>query len=104
MFDLFGIKAKRRVAELEARLADAKRGETATEGALADTRAQVMHLRKVAESLRNRVRTHGKTTGESDFISVCLDIRNNGKMISERRFNASLDLIKDERKLVGGAL
>lgn len=104
MFDLFGIKAKRRVAELEAQLANAQRDGNAMGGALAGTRAQVMHLRKIAEEMKSRVHTHGKTTGENDFIAVCLDIRSNGKMISERRFNASMDLIKGERELIGGVL
>ncbi|MGG8042497.1 hypothetical protein PGO05_03675 [Klebsiella aerogenes] len=88
--DLFGFKAKRKVAALEA---EVKR-----------LRAANVAAYKVTYSLRQRVIENGMTNAERRFITVCRDIYKHGKMISPRRFHASIESIERDRSFQGGEL
>ena len=105
MFDIFGIKAKRRVAELETlvneldtRLIEYARIAGAKEAMISGLNGQLIAVRRLANEMRDRVRSHGKTTAEHEFIRACMDIFNKGKKMSEHRFNFSMVQIKRERE------
>lgn len=105
MFDLFGFKAKRRVAQLERALlkqaevnADYVRQQSAREAHISGLNGQLIAVRRLAEEMRDRVRSHGKTEGEAEFIRACLDIHSKGKKVSEHRFNYSMTLIRKEHE------
>lgn len=105
MFDIFGLKAKRRVAQLESviaeqskKYADALRVAGSCEARIAGLNGQIIAVRTLANEMRDRVRTHGKTEGEAEFIRACLDIHSKGKKVSEHRFNYSMTLIRKEHE------
>lgn len=97
MFDLFGINAKRKLAELEREVADLRECRVIHEGQVSGLSMQVKQLRTIAEQMRARVRSHGKTSSEAAFIAACMDIHSNGKMISTLRFRSMLELINRDR-------
>ena len=68
------------------------------EGFIAGQNAQIIQLRGIAEGLRERIQTHGKTGEEQRFIATCLDIYKNGRGISRPRFHAAMKVIADERE------
>ncbi|MBF4179683.1 hypothetical protein [Lelliottia nimipressuralis] len=112
MFDIFGIKAKRQVRNLKQMLAErdgliddlvqkgaeAYRMECAREAHISGLNGQLIAVRRLANEMRDRVRSHGKTTAEHEFIRACMDIFNKGKKMSEHRFNYSMVQIKRERE------
>lgn len=104
MFDLFGLKAKRRVAELEHQVGEALEVMGAMEmdavkrdGELARVKEQIKTVRAMANQMRDRVRSHGATELERNFLNVCMNIHASGKMISTMRFHHMLALAKKER-------
>ena len=112
MIDLFGIKARKLLASQSARIAEqnaelaALRGTRVAQAvvireqgdAMRVFRSQIKQLRDLAGELRDRIHSHGKTTAEGDFIATCEDIYTNGKMLSSKRFVASMQSIQAERK------
>lgn len=108
MFDLFGIKARRRLAELEVLVKEQDQSllKYAAVAGSANRRAEVLgknaqELRELATTLRDRIHSHGKMETEREFIIVCEDIYKNGKLISPRRFNAMMGEIKKQRESLG---
>ena len=112
MIDFFGIKSRKLLAhqsklmaalskEIEHRRLCGVNNQALIIGQ-GDEIARLMRdvgaLRELASVLRQRINTHGKTTAEGEFIAICEDIHANGKMLSLRRFNAAMDLIKKQRK------
>lgn len=112
MIDLFGIKARKLLAVAKEHIADqnaelaALRGTRVAQAvvireqgdAMGVFRSQIKQLRDLAGELRDRIHSHGKTTAEGDFIATCEDIYTNGKMLSSKRFVASMQSIQEERK------
>lgn len=104
MFDLFGFKAKRYAKELaeqvdylaeelhQSRMTSAKQFVQ-----IDKLNEQLATVRMMANQMRDRVRSHGKTEAEQRFINVCLDIHKNGKLISGRRFVAAMFEIERDR-------
>ena len=91
MFDLFGLRARREIALLNAAINEA-------ELVIKQKAVGVHILRNVAESLKARVRTHGMTDAEKLFMDECRDIFKNGKMISGHKFNLRLSEITRVRE------
>lgn len=97
MFDLFGLKAKRYVKELGKEvdyLAEENR----------KLNRQIETVRMMANQLRDRVRSHGATELERNFLDVCMNIHANGKMISTMRFHHMLAVAKKERDSLNQAV
>lgn len=101
MFDLFGLKAKRRVAELESDLKEfvnlAAETRISLQGENERLKTQLTTVRAMANQMRDRVRSHGATELERNFLDVCQNIHAHGKMISTMRFHHMLELAKKER-------
>ncbi|MGK3630399.1 hypothetical protein ACSLOU_00630 [Enterobacter cloacae] len=90
MFDLFGLKAKRYMKELEREvdyLAVKNR----------KLKKQIETVRMMANQMRDRVRSHGATELERNFLDVCMNAHSHGKMISTMQFHHMLELAKKER-------
>ena len=105
VFDLFGLKAKRRVAELESNLLASYRDNQALkidvvkcESEKTRLYEQLKTVRLMANQMRDRVRSHGATELERNFLDVCQNIHAHGKMISTMRFHHMLELAKKERE------
>ena len=104
MFDLFGLKAKRRVAELERDLRESQRLSQEIKFDLVKSDSERQRLigqldivRTMANQMRDRVRSHGATATERNFLDVCQNIHAHGKMISTMRFHHMLELARKER-------
>lgn len=104
MFDIFGIKAKRRVAELEVlvneqdkRLIEYARICGASAAKVSALEGQIAAVRRLATEMRDRVHSHGATGAERNFLDVCQNIHAHGKMISTMRFHHMLEVAKKER-------
>lgn len=103
MFDLFGFKAKRQLAVAEEVLREMREDRISQDLKITKLNEQIATVREMANQMRDRVRSHGKTEAEQRFINVCLDIHKNGKLISGRRFVAAMFEIERDRENLGNA-
>lgn len=115
MIDIFGIKAKRRVTELEKDMAEfiSLAANTRIEkdsvikgqgNEISFLNNQLNQARAMATQMRDRVRSHGKTEAEQEFIDVCINIYQNGKRMSQHRFDASVGRIIQQRESLSNAV
>lgn len=110
MFDLLGIKARKEnkrltmvAANWRYRANEAQEERDGYERALNIAQHANKAVRKLAEQLRQRIKDNGMTNAEKRFLEICRDIHKNGKMISPKRFNESLEAIEKDREHVMGA-
>lgn len=95
MFNFF--KSKKRIAELERELAALRTTRLEQAAEISVLQQQGDKLRAICENLRARIRSHGMTIAERNFLTACEHTYNSGHRMSERRFAEHMTMVIEQR-------
>lgn len=104
MFNFF--KSKKRIAELEAEVDALRVARLEQASEIFVLQQQGDKLRAICENLRARIKSHGMTIAERNFLTACEHTFNSGHRMSERRFAEHMTMVIEQRghvETMGGA-